>query len=131
MDDFEGRFEKKICRFIRAQIKRLFFFSNNPIKSSKNWFFPNFFYIFLLIFVCKLQKIWVSDLRRNLRCVPYAQKWVYFENFEKTPNFGRIVRTPKIFFRVLQIIYRVLQVPIFRNNFRFGGKVFTFSLQAV
>ena len=93
MDDFEGCFEKKICRFIRAQIKRHIFFSNNPSKSSKNWFFPNFFYIFLLIFVCKLQKIWVSDLRRNLGCAPYAQSWVYFENFEKTPNFGRMVRT--------------------------------------
>ena len=51
-------------------------------------------------------------------------KKLYFENFEKTPNFGRMVRTPKIFFRVLQIISRVLQVPIFRNNFHFGGKVF-------
>ena len=37
-----------------------------------------------------------------------------------------MVRTRKIIFRVLQIISRVLQVPIFRNNYRFGGKVFTF-----
>ena len=34
-----------------------------------------------------------------------------------------MVRTPKIIFRVLQIISRVLQVPIFRNNFCFGCKV--------
>ena len=52
---------------------------------------------------------------------------MYFEHFEKTPNFGCMVHTPKIFFWVLQIISRVLHVPIFRNNFRFGWKVFTFS----
>ena len=56
------------------------------------------------------------------------QTKLYIEHFEKTPNFGRMVRTPKLIFRVLQIISRVLQVPIFRNNFHFGWKVFTFSV---
>ena len=58
-----------------------------------------------------------------------ATKKLYFENFGKTPKFGGILRTPKIFFRVLQIISRVLQLPIFRNSFCFGGKVFTFSVR--
>ena len=67
-------------------------------------------------------------------CCSFFTSWVikqqtklYIEHFEKAPNFGRMVRTPKTFFRVLQIITRVLQVPIFRNNFHFGWKVFTFS----
>ena len=42
-----------------------------------------------------------------------------------------MVQTPKIFFWVLQIISRVLQVLISRNNFRFGRKVFTFSVPAL
>ena len=74
-------------------MKRHIFFSKHPSKSSKKWFFPNSFYIFLLIFVCKLQKIGVSDLRCNLGCAPYTQSWVFFQNFQKTPNFGRTVHT--------------------------------------
>ena len=86
-------FEKKICRFIWALMKRHIFFSKHPSKSSKKWFFPNSFYIFLLIFVCKLQKMGVSDLRCNLGCAPYSQSRVFFQNFQNTPNFGRTVRT--------------------------------------
>ena len=47
-------------------------FSKTPSKSSKNKFFPNILYIFLLIFVWKLSKIQVSGFRRILRCAPYA-----------------------------------------------------------
>ena len=42
-----------------------------------NFFGVGYFYIFLFIFVCKLQKIWVSGFRRN---APYAQSWVFFQN---------------------------------------------------
>ena len=49
---------------------------NNP-KTS-------FFYKFQLIIVWKLQKIWVSDFRGNLGCVPYARSWVFFQNFQNT-----------------------------------------------
>ena len=69
------------------------FFSNPPSKSAKNCFSPHSFHIFLLIFVCKLQKIRFSDLRCNLGCAPYTQSWVFFQNFQKTPNFGRTVHT--------------------------------------
>ena len=50
---------------------------------------------------------------------------------QKTPCFERAVRTPKISFIVSQIILRVLQVPIFRNQFCFGGKALTFWVQAL
>ena len=69
------------------------FFPKPPSKSAKNGFFPHSFHIFLFILVSKLQKFWVSDLGRNLGCAPYAQSWVFFENFEKTPNFGCMVHT--------------------------------------
>ena len=65
-----------------AQTKRHIFFWNTASKSSENLFSPNFFYIFLLIFVWKLQKIWVSGFRCNPGCAPYTQSWVFFQNFE-------------------------------------------------
>ena len=67
-----------------ARMKRHIFFLNTASKSSENLFSPIFFYIFLLIIVWKLQKIWVLGFRRNLGCAPYAQSWVFFQNFQNT-----------------------------------------------
>ena len=39
-----------------AQMKRDISFSKTPSKSSKKYFFSNFFYLFLLIFVCSFKK---------------------------------------------------------------------------
>ena len=77
--------------------------------------------------------IWNKD-----HCCSFFTSWVikqqtklYIEHIEKTPKFGHMVRTLKIVFRVLQIISMVFQVPIFRNNFYFGWKAFTFSVRAL
>ena len=49
-------------------------------RDPKISFFLIFFYMFLLIFVWKLQKIHVSAFMRNLGCTPYARNWVFFPN---------------------------------------------------
>ena len=64
-------------------MKRDIFFSKTPSKSSKNYIFLNFCYIFLLIFVWNLQKIRVSGLRCNLGCAPFDPDWVFFQNFQE------------------------------------------------
>ena len=63
-----------------AQMKQDIFFLQRPLKNHpKISFFPPFFYIFLLTFVWKRQKIWVLGFRRNLGCAPYSRSWVFFK----------------------------------------------------
>jgi len=65
-----------------AQMKRHFFFLKDPFKIIQKLVFFLLFCIFLLIFVWKLQKIWVSGFRSNLGCAQYAQNWVFLKNFK-------------------------------------------------
>ena len=69
-----------------AQMKLHSLFKD-PIKITQKLVFPYSFYIFLLIFRCKLQKIWFSGLRSYLGCVPYAQSWVFFLKCSKYSFF--------------------------------------------
>ena len=74
----------------RAPEKWRIFFLRHPLKIAQICFFPDFFYIFPLIFGCKLQKIWFSGWRCYLGCAPYAQSWVSQKKFSIFQVLGTV-----------------------------------------
>ena len=73
----------------KRHVKLEISFSKTPSKSSKKFFFISF-YMFLLIFVWKLQKILVTGFRYNLGCAP-RPKLDIFSKFLKVHIFCHFI----------------------------------------
>ena len=54
---------------------------------------------------------------------------LYFENFEKTPNFGRTVRPLDLFSRVCLVKFWFWLTQILRNNFCFNEKIASLKMR--
>ena len=90
--DFFQKDPKLFCLYLSNQIllRGCFVFKTNGRISSINSYKDH---------CCSFFTSWVIKQQTKL----------YIEHFEKTPKFGCMVDTPKIIFRVLQIISRVFK----------------------
>ena len=85
-----------------------FFFQRPPQNHPKISFFLIYFYIFLLIFGSKLQKIQISGFRFDLGCAPNAQILVFFFT---SSNRSLAVSCRKFEFQVLGVIWGAHHTP--------------------